>query len=101
MMADAPSRARGGVLSGLSMFLAAVVALPSLAYPFGRDQGLYFYVGREWLLRGALPYRDLFEQKTPGIYVVHAACIALFGERVWGIRVADVVAVALIGVLAG
>ena len=99
-MVEVSFRSRAAGIHMLSLLVAAVVALPSLGYPFGRDQGLYFYVGREWL-RGALPYRDLFEQKTPGIYVIHAACIALFGERLWGIRLAEIAAVAAIGFLAG
>ena len=28
--------------------VATVFGLPSLAYPFGRDQGLFFYAAREW-----------------------------------------------------
>jgi hypothetical protein len=69
----------------------------TLAYPFGRDQGLYYYVGREWALRGAVPYRDLLDHKTPGIYILHALLVRLFGERMWAIRVADLVALLLLG----
>src|SRR5687768_8577667 len=83
------------------LVLAALFGAVSLTYPLGRDQGLYFYVGREWALRGAVPYRDLFDHKTPAIYVVHAACILLFGERPWGIRLADLGATLGIGWLAG
>lgn len=98
-----------GVLSrslrrvGLDAALALIgvlVALPSLALPLGRDQGLYFYVAREWVERGALPYKDVFEQKTPGIYLLHATCIGLFGKVVWGIRVFDLLMVVALGVAA-
>jgi hypothetical protein len=84
----------------LAWVVAALIALPSLAYPFGRDQGVYFYVAREWLRRGAIPYRDSFDHKTPGIYVAHAVAIALFGEHAWGIRLLEVPVVAGIGWLA-
>ena len=47
--------------------VAAAFGWASLTYPFGRDLGLYFYVGREWALRGAIPYRDVLDHKTPGI----------------------------------
>lgn len=70
----------------------------SLGYPFGRDQGLYHYVAREWVLRGSVPYRDVLDHKTPGIYVLHAIAVALFGPRMWGIRVLDFVCVILLGV---
>jgi hypothetical protein len=51
---------------------------------------VYFYVAREWLHRGAVVYRDVFEHKTPGIYVIHTAVMALLGEHVWGIRVVEI-----------
>lgn len=81
--------------------LAAAFGWASLTYPFGRDQGLYYYVGREWALRGAIPYRDLFDHKTPGLYFVHAVCVLVFGETFWGIRFADLLAVLATGWVAG
>jgi 4-amino-4-deoxy-L-arabinose transferase-like glycosyltransferase len=87
----------------LDLTLAAVGLVFSwvtLLYPFGRDQGLYYYVGREWVLRGSIPYRDVLDHKTPGIYILHAACVLVFGEKLWGIRLLEIVAVVLIGVVA-
>ncbi len=81
--------------------IAVVLGLPSLLYPFGRDQGLYYYVGREWVLRGSVPYRDVLDHKTPGIYVLHALAVLLFGEKQWGIRVFDLAAVVAFGLVAG
>ena len=72
----------------------------SLAYPFGRDQGLFYYVGREWFLRGSIPYKDVFEQKTPFIFAIHGLLIALTGENMWAIRLADLVAIFFIGLFA-
>src|SRR5215831_16775332 len=69
--------------------LAILFAAVSLVLPFGRDQGLYFFVGREWLKHGAMPYRDTFEQKTPGIFFLHALAIALFGEHMSSIRILE------------
>ena len=71
----------------------------SLAFPFGRDQGLYAYVGREWLEHGAIPYLDTFEQKTPGVFLVHVLAIAVFGETTAGVRAIELLATALLGVL--
>jgi len=81
----------------LLMGATVMMASGSLAYPFGRDQGLYYYVGREWALRGAVPYRDLLDHKTPGIYILHALLVTVFGERLWAIRAADIVATLLVG----
>ena len=83
------------VLGGLGVLFG----LGSLTYPFGRDQGLYFYVAREWVLRGAIPYRDVLDHKTPGIYLLHALSILLFGETMWGIRLFDLVCVVGVGVV--
>ncbi len=83
-------------LSALAILFGAV----SLAWPFGRDQGLYYYIGREWLQRGALPYHATFDVKTPGIYALHAVLIAVAGEGDGVIRVAELVCVTALGLLA-
>jgi hypothetical protein len=84
----------------LPFFLAALLyGAPTIAYPFGRDQAIFYYVGREWL-RGRMPYRDAFDMKPPAIYALNALAILVFGEHQWGIRIFDVVAVLAIGGLA-
>src|SRR5688572_15131728 len=79
---------------------AIVVGLSSVWFPFGRDQGLFYYVGREWLERGAIPYRDVWDHKTPLIYAVHAAAIAVFGPGMWPIRIVELLLMPLVGWLA-
>ncbi|MDB4998736.1 MAG: hypothetical protein JWM74_6168 [Myxococcaceae bacterium] len=69
----------------------------SLLYPFGRDQSLFFYIGREWFLRGAIPYRDAIEHKPPGIFVIHGILLRIFGEAMWPIRLFDLGLVLFIG----
>ncbi|MGH7297344.1 MAG: hypothetical protein ACRELB_20570, partial [Polyangiaceae bacterium] len=70
---------------------------PSLAWPFGWDTAVHYYVGREWALRGAIPYRDTFDHKPPLIHLVHAICVRLFGEGMWGIRVVELACVVALG----
>lgn len=94
-----PTRVRAHVEDVVGALVAILFGLTSLFFPFGRDQGLYYYVGREWALRGSIPYRDLFDHKTPGIYVVHALTVRVFGEHQWGIRVVDLLAVLSLGVV--
>lgn len=77
--------------------LGVLFGLGSLTYPFGRDQGLYYYVAREWVLRGSIPYRDVLDHKTPGIYLLHALSVLLFGETMWGIRLLDLLCVVAVG----
>jgi hypothetical protein len=43
------------------------------------DTGMWAYIGGR-ILDGALPYRDLWESKPPGIYYTFAAMEALFGR---------------------
>lgn len=91
--ADAGARRTGrtglGVEDLAGLLFATLFGATSLVVPFGRDQGLYYYVAREWALGGKIPYRDVFDHKTPGIYVMHYLSIRLFGETMWGIRVFD------------
>ena len=93
------SRARWSADAALAL-VAVSVGAASLTYPFSRDQGLFYYVGREWALRGALPYRDTLEQKTPFIYALHALLVLLTGENTWAIRAAELACVVLIGFFA-
>ncbi len=81
----------------LGVSLAVAVGACTLAYPFGHDQGVHFYVGREWLEHGALPYRDAFDYKPPGIFLIHALLIAVFGEHQWPIRLAELCCVLALG----
>ena len=83
----------------LLIIAAAAYSLPGIGYPFGRDQGLHFYVGREWL-NGLVPYRDAFDNKPPGIYLIHALGIVILGARQWAIRVMELGAVLVTGLVA-
>lgn len=90
--ADAPAAGvratRVGRMDLVLMLGALTFGLPTLFYPFGGDQGLYYYVGREWLA-GAVPYRDFMEQKTPLIFALHALLVCLTGPNMWAIRAAE------------
>jgi len=55
------------------------------------------------LLHGGIPYRDLWDHKPPGVYVIDAVALALGGDGPWSIwassLVAAVVAIALAAVV--
>ncbi|MGH7280407.1 MAG: ArnT family glycosyltransferase, partial [Polyangiaceae bacterium] len=91
---------RGRAIDAALAAVGVALALPTIFYPFSRDQALFFYVGREWALRGAIPYRDTFEVKTPFIYALHALLVLIAGEHMWAIRIAEIFAVVAIGVFA-
>jgi hypothetical protein len=81
------------------LFIALLIAAPSFQYPFGRDQALFAYGGRVWL-EGLLPYRDFFDSKPPGVFALHAATYATFGNAQWTIRVVDAATVFACGWMA-
>lgn len=59
-----------------AMVALLIVRLPSLAQPAGGDQGIYAYVGQS-ILKGEVPYRDAWDQKSPGVHFTYAAMLAL------------------------
>jgi hypothetical protein len=74
----------------LCLGLAAVVlfALPDLCYPVFRDQATFLVLG-DGLLHGKLPYRDLWDIKPPGIYVVYALIAKCVGPAIWSFGFLD------------
>lgn len=99
---DVSDRAATGRLAALSprrpdlwlILIAILFAVPSLTYPFGRDQAAFAYIGR-WWLDGILPYHGSFDIKPPGVFILHAASAALFGFRQFGIRIFDLAGILL------
>jgi len=76
----------------LRLALAAVIAFCGLQialYHHGRDQGIYALVARS-VLEGGMPYRDAFDFKPPGIFLIYALGRLLSGSGEWGIRVVEV-----------
>lgn len=72
------------------LLLLLLFGLSSLAYPFGRDQGIHAQVGAAWL-DGQLPYRDVWHPKGFLSFVPHALATAVFGHQMWAIRIVDLV----------
>ncbi len=78
MVDRARTRARNSspVLLGLVAIVFVLVRIPFVDLPLERDEGDYAYVA--WrMLEGEVPYRDVFDQKPPGIYAVYAALFGL------------------------
>src|SRR5688572_16634511 len=87
---------REHALDAVGVLLAVLYAIPSLAYPFGRDQAIFYYIGREWL-HGLVPFKDVFDVKPPAIYLLNSIGIVLFGARQMSIRILDLLGVVLAG----
>jgi 4-amino-4-deoxy-L-arabinose transferase-like glycosyltransferase len=56
---------------------------------FGRDQGIYAVVA-DTMLAGGMPYRDAWDSKPPGFFLVCALARGLLGPHEWSIRVLEV-----------
>jgi len=83
-----PLTARG--LRARLLSIAALLALcalpllflaPMLNAPFEPDEGVYGTIARGWL-HGAIPYRDLWDNKAPLLFLWYAASFTSLGESV-------------------
>ena len=84
------------------ILVVSALLLPSLVYPFGRDQAVFAYVGSV-TARGGLPYQDAWDLKPPGIYLAYAALASLTPDHGWGLmyllRATDLAVALGIGIL--
>src|SRR5215472_5393524 len=73
---------------------AAVImlSLPNLQYPIGRDQATYCVIA-ESLLKGMHLYRDLWDNKPPGIFYLYVPVVKLLGRAMWLVGAVDLVCV--------
>ena len=65
-------------MAGCVLAIAFLLA-QLLCFGYGRDQGIYAVVARA-MLDGGMPYRDAWDFKPPGIFLIYALARALFGE---------------------
>jgi hypothetical protein len=78
---------------------AAVLAIWAVKYvqlPLGADQGIMLWIA-DVIRGGGLPYRDTFDVRGPGFNYLHALILFVFGRNEWGIRVFDLLMLALGG----
>jgi len=64
--------------------------IPYLSYGFGRDHGFFSLAGN-MVLKGEVPYRDIFEYNFPGTIYIHALIINFLGRSALVFRVTDLV----------
>jgi 4-amino-4-deoxy-L-arabinose transferase-like glycosyltransferase len=82
--------------------LGLALRLPMMVQPMGIDQGIF--TAAAWgMSQGDMLYRDLWDQKPPGIHLIYRAAIALFGPYettvFWMDFLAAVATTALLGVV--
>ena len=84
---SASTRSRAWLYGTLG--LVFLRALPNLRYLIGRDQATYCVIG-QGLLHGKLLYRDLWDNKPPGIFYIYALIVKIFGPVMWSVGVVDI-----------
>src|SRR5882724_2965644 len=62
----------------LAMLVAISYNLPNFVFPFFEDTGRFAAFGR-LMLDGLLPFRDMWDQKPPGIFVITYLTAATIG----------------------
>lgn len=77
------------VLMGVCVAGILFLCVQILMFGYGRDQGIYAMVA-DAILRGKMPYRDAWDFKPPGIFVVYGLSRFLFGPSQVGIRILEV-----------
>lgn len=75
-----------------ALVVVIILSLPNLQYPIGRDQATYCVIA-ENLLRGKHLYRDLWDNKPPGIFYLYVPIIAFLGRVKWLVGAVDLVCV--------
>ncbi len=84
------ARTSGSLAWFVLLSLLVACRVPSVVQPAGGDQLLYSYVA-DRILDGAVPYRDAFEQKPPGVFAVYAVMWGFLPHES-AVAVADLVA---------
>ncbi len=90
---NASARWQSRIVVGASGLVIAFALAQILTFGYGRDQGIYAVVGKA-VLEGKMPYRDAWDFKPPGIFLVYAFARAVFGSSEAGIRALEVIGLA-------
>lgn len=75
-------------LSAVSWMVIGLSVAQIVLFSFGRDQSIYAVVGNG-ILHGQMPYRDLWDFKPPGIFVIYAIAQGLFGNNMLASRLLE------------
>src|SRR5207247_9342237 len=90
VLAWRPNLGRRALLDNLPLVVLCLIPillyLPVMVSPLERDEGVYATIAQR-LLRGDVPYRDLFDNKPPIVYGWYAFSFLVFGEGVAATRI--------------
>ncbi len=71
---------------GLVIALTIAIRANMLQVPLERDEGEFAYMG-QLMLQGIPPYQLAYNMKFPGIYVIYALIMGVFGQTIAGIHI--------------
>ncbi len=77
---------KGWIFLCLIILFVVFVRVRLLEMPLERDEGEYAYMG-QLLLEGVPPYGEAYNMKFPGVYLMYAVIMALFGQTAQGIHI--------------
>lgn len=63
---------------------------PLYPHNFAADTNAYFTIGRGWL-EGAIPYKDLFDQKGPMLYVIFMLAASISSNSFVGVYILEII----------
>jgi hypothetical protein len=72
-----------------SLIFVLIRAIPNITYPIARDQATYCVIG-QGLLSGQHLYRDLWDNKPPGIFYIFALIVRVFDHAMWSVGLIDI-----------
>src|SRR5256885_8844966 len=87
---------RAGMFAPLVAVAIATRARGLFVDLFPYDEAHYSALAHK-ILSGALPYAGAVDHKPVGIELTYAACFAVFGDRMWALRLVAMVIVACTG----
>lgn len=74
----------------ISLFAGIVIFVSSInTFIPSRDSGAFLYEGRG-ILHGLVPYRDLWDHKTPLVYAINALALQISGHTLWGLWLIEI-----------
>ena len=73
------------ILLATIIVFVAIIRLRLLEIPLERDEGEFAYLG-QLILQGIPPYEIAYNMKLPGIYVIYALTMFIFGQTIAGIH---------------
>ena len=72
-----------------TLLFVIIRALPNISYPIFRDQATYWVIAQR-LLEGQKLYRDVWDNKPPGIFWIYMPIVKAFGPTMSSVGVADI-----------